>query len=202
LQHGADIVVHSATKFLCGHSDVTAGAVIVNDAQLAEELYLVQNGEGAVLGPFESFLLLRGMKTLALRLDRQQQNAAQVAEYLITRPSVKRVYFPGLLSAEERSIHESQCSGTGAVISFETGDVHRSKHIAESCRIFNITVSFGGVNSSISLPNYMSHASIPPEVRKRKRLPCDLVRLSIGIEDAEDLIEDLGEGKLRAPRRS
>ena len=191
LQHGADIVVHSATKFLGGHSDVTAGAVIVHDAKLAEELYLIQNGEGAVLGPFESFLLLRGIKTLALRLDRQQQNAAHVAEFLASHPLVKRVYFPGSLRGEERRIHESQSSGPGAVLSFETGNVEISKRITESCRIFNITVSFGGVNSSISLPNYMSHASIPPEVRKRKWLPGDLVRLSIGIEDAEDLIEDL-----------
>ena len=200
LELGADIVLHSATKFLCGHSDVMAGAVVVADDELAEELYLIQNGEGAVLAPFDSYLLLRGTKTLALRLDRQQANARAIAEFLDTHPAVKRVYYPGL--AEERSlqIHRAQASGDGAVLSFVTGDAEFSRALVEATRLFAITVSFGGVNSTISLPNYMSHASIPVHIRQQKAIPADLVRISVGAEDVEDLVADLA-GALEAARQ-
>jgi len=200
LELGADIVLHSATKFLCGHSDVMAGAVVVADDELAEKLYLIQNGEGAVLAPFDSYLLLRGTKTLALRLDRQQANARAIAEFLDTHPAVKRVYYPGL--AEERSlqIHRAQASGDGAVLSFVTGDAEFSRALVEATRLFAITVSFGGVNSTISLPNYMSHASIPVHIRQQKAIPADLVRISVGAEDAEDLVADLA-GALEAARQ-
>ena len=200
LELGADIVLHSATKFLCGHSDVMAGAVVVADDELAEKLYLIQNGEGAVLAPFDSYLLLRGTKTLALRLDRQQANARAIAEFLDTHPAVKRVYYPGL--AEERSlqIHRAQASGDGAVLSFVTGDAEFSRALVEATRLFAITVSFGGVNSTISLPNYMSHASIPVHIRQQKAIPADLVRISVGAEDVEDLVADLA-GALEAARQ-
>ena len=200
LELGADIVLHSATKFLCGHSDVMAGAVVVADDELAEELYLIQNGEGAVLAPFDSYLLLRGTKTLALRLDRQQANARAIAEFLDTHPAVKRVYYPGL--AEERSlqIHRAQASGYGAVLSFVTGDAEFSRALVEATRLFAITVSFGGVNSTISLPNYMSHASIPVHIRQQKAIPADLVRISVGAEDVEDLVADLA-GAFEAARQ-
>ncbi len=193
LELGADITLHSATKFLCGHSDVMAGAVVVNDDSLAEELYLIQNGEGACLSPFDSFLLLRGMKTLALRLDRQQANAARIADFLQSQPAVKKVYFPGLSNNHERRIHENQASGPGAVISFSTGDAELSRKIVEGTKLFAIAVSFGGVNSTISLPNYMSHASIPVNIRVQKVIPSDLVRLSVGAEDGGDLIDDLAQ---------
>ncbi len=193
LELGADIVLHSATKFLCGHSDVMAGAVVVNDDQLAQELYLIQNGEGAVLAPFDSFLLLRGTKTLSLRLDRQQANAAAVAALLDSHPAVDRVYYPGLAEPEQLRIHRSQASGDGAVLSFITGDAEFSRAVVEATRLFAITVSFGSVNSTISLPNYMSHASIPAALRQQKKIPADLVRISVGAEDVGDLVDDLSQ---------
>ncbi len=191
LELGADIVLHSATKFLCGHSDVMAGAVVVGDEELGEELYLIQNGEGAVLSPFDSYLLLRGMKTLSLRLDRQQAHARTIAEFLAAHPAVDRVYYPGLADERQLQVHRSQASGDGAVISFLTGDPELSRALVEATKLFAITVSFGGVNSTISLPNYMSHASIPAQLRQQKSIPADLVRISVGAEDVDDLIDDL-----------
>ncbi len=202
LELGADIVLHSATKFLCGHSDVMAGAVVVADEELAEELYLIQNGEGAALAPFDSYLLLRGMKTLALRLDRQQANARAIAAFLDAHPAVERVYYPGLADERARRIHQAQASGDGAVISFVTGDAEFSRALVEATKLFAITVSFGGVNSTISLPNYMSHASIPPHLRQQKTIPADLVRISVGAEDVEDLLDDLGAAFETAERQS
>jgi len=193
LELGADIVLHSATKFLCGHSDVMAGAVVVSDDQLGEELYLIQNGEGAGLAPFDSFLLLRGMKTLSLRLDRQQSNARKIAEWLDAQPAVEHVYYPGLADEPQLRVHRAQASGDGAVLSFVTGDAELSRAIVEATKLFNITVSFGGVNSTISLPNYMSHASIPQHLRQQKSIPANLVRVSVGAEDVEDLLDDLNQ---------
>lgn len=193
LSLGADIVIHSATKFLCGHSDVIAGAVVVRDERLADDLYLIQNGEGAVLGPFDSYLLLRGIKTLGVRLERQQANAAQIATFLSGHPAVRRVYYPTLLDKKSLAIHERQARGSGAVVSFETGSLETSRQIVESLKLFPITVSFGGLQSSVSLPGRMSHASVPPQVAAQRQLPVDLIRLSVGIEDAEDLIADLGD---------
>ncbi len=193
LELGADIVLHSATKFLCGHSDVMAGAVVVNDDELAQELYLIQNGEGAVLGPFDSYLVLRGLKTLCLRLDRQQQNATAIAEWLSEHADVDRVYFPGLAESAQLRIHRSQSTGDGAVLSFSTGNPEFSRAVVEATKLFAITVSFGGVNSTISLPNYMSHASIPAHLRQQKSIPADLVRISVGVEDVGDLLADLNQ---------
>ena len=174
-------MLHSATKFLCGHSDVMAGAVVVNDEELGQELYLIQNGEGAGLSPFDSYLLLRGTKTLSLRLDRQQSNAKAIAELLDAHPAVDRVYYPGLRRARNScAIHRAQASGDGAVLSFVTGDPEFSRTVVEATKLFAITVSFGGVNSTISLPNYMSHASIPAQLRQQKSIPADLVRISVG----------------------
>jgi cystathionine beta-lyase len=190
---GADVVIHSATKFLCGHSDVIAGAVVVRDEKLADDLYLIQNGEGAVLGPFDSYLLLRGIKTLGVRLERQQANAAQIVTFLSRHPAVRRVYYPTLLDKKSWAIHGRQARGNGAVLSFETGSLETSRQTVESLKLFPITVSFGGLQSSVSLPGRMSHASVPPQVAAQRQLPVDLIRLSVGIEDAEDLIADLGD---------
>jgi cystathionine beta-lyase len=193
LELGCDIVIHSATKFLCGHSDVMAGAVIVKDAALADDLYLIQNGEGGGLAPFDSFLVLRGLKTLALRQNQQQANATAIAHYLQQHPRVSEVYFPALAPPEAAAIHKRQASGPGSVLSFRTGDPELSRRVVEGCKLHTITVSFGGVNSTISLPNYMSHASIPDHLRSQKQIPRDLVRISVGIEAVDDLTADLDQ---------
>jgi cystathionine beta-lyase len=202
LELGADIVLHSATKFLCGHSDVMAGAVVVSDDELGQELYLIQNGEGAGLSPFDSYLLLRGSKTLSLRLDRQQANAKTIADLLNAHPVVDRVYYPGLAEEGQLAIHRSQASGDGAVLSFVTGDPEFSRAVIEATKLFAIAVSFGSVNSTISLPNYMSHASIPAHLRRQKNIPADLVRISVGAEDVEDLVDDLSQACEVAARQS
>jgi len=189
LDLGADIVVHSATKYLAGHGDVTAGSVAVKDERLAEQLGFVQNAEGAGLGPFDSFLLLRGMPTLAVRLDRQQATAHRVASHLRSRGLPVR--YPGLRGDPGYARLRAQSRGAGAVVSFETGSLDASARLVESLRLFSTTVSFGSVHSSASLPCRMSHAAIPAEVRRARRLPEDLVRLSLGLEDPEDLVEDL-----------
>jgi cysteine-S-conjugate beta-lyase len=191
LNSGADIVVHSATKFLCGHSDVTAGALITNDPALHQQISFQQNAEGAGLSPFESWLLLRGLKTLALRVERQNASAEKIAHFLQTRAEVSQVFYPGLADHPGREVHNRQANGNGAVLSFTTGDDKLSSGIAESTRLFKIAVSFGSVGSTISLPFRMSHASIPDALRDRLAPPSDLVRLSVGIEDVDDLIEDL-----------
>jgi cysteine-S-conjugate beta-lyase len=191
LELGADIVIHSATKFLCGHSDVTAGAVITKDAALHQRIAFLQNAEGAGLSPFESWLLLRGLKTLSLRVERQNQSALKIAQFLSADPSVQQVYYPGLADHPGHEIHRSQSTGDGAVVSFTTGDAQLSARIVEATKLFTIAVSFGSVGSTISLPCRMSHASIPGALRDRLAPPGDLVRVSVGIEDVDDLIEDL-----------
>jgi cystathionine beta-lyase len=191
LELGADLVVHSATKFLCGHGDVTAGVVAARDAELGRRLAFVQNAEGAGLAPFESWLLLRGLKTLALRLDAAERGARRVARFLARHPLVERVHYPGLAGHPGHALHVRQASGAGAVLSFETGSFERSRRLVEGLSLFTIAVSFGSVASQASLPCRMSHASIPADTRAARGLAEDLVRLSIGIEDAGDLVADL-----------
>jgi cystathionine beta-lyase len=198
LDLGADIVVHSATKYLCGHSDVTAGVLAVQSPELAEQIYFLQNGEGSALGPFDSYLQLRSLKTLKLRLDCQQSSARKIAEHLNTHPMVRRIYYPGLPAHTGNAVHAQQARGAGAVISLATGSFELSKRIAEATQIFRVSVSFGSVNSSISLPGCMSHASIPAELRRGHAFGADLIRLSIGIEDTDDLIDDLTQAFDRA----
>src|SRR5262249_39064988 len=161
--------------------------------EIGEKIYSVQNGEGSSLGPFEAYLLLRSIKTLKLRIDAQQANAARIADYLSSHPAVQRLNYPGLREHAGHELHFPQARGAGAVISFQTGSFELSKRVAEATRIFRIRVSFGSVNSSITLPGCMSHASIPADVRKAHALAPDLVRLSVGIEDADDLIADLDQ---------
>jgi cystathionine beta-lyase len=191
LRLGADLVVHSATKALAGHGDVTAGVVAVADPALGEELAFRRNAEGTALAPFEAWLLLRGLKTLAVRLDRQEENAIRIARFLARRPLVRQVHYPGLPNHPGRALHFTQATGCGPLVSFTTGSPERSRRIAEATEIFTLAVSFGSVGSLVSLPCRMSHASIPAEVRATRELPDDLVRLSVGIEDAGDLEADL-----------
>jgi cysteine-S-conjugate beta-lyase len=191
LAFGADVVIHSATKFLCGHSDVTAGALITNDSRLHRQLAFQQNAEGAGLSPFESWLLLRGMKTLALRVSRQNASADTIAHFLSRHSAVENVYYPGLPSHPGHQLHRAQATGDGAVITFIMGNRLLSERFVSATRLFDIAVSFGSVRSTISLPAAMSHASIPQSLKEKMAPPPDLVRLSIGIEDVNDLIDDL-----------
>jgi len=193
LDLGADIVLHSATKYLCGHSDVTGGVVVVKDQELAKQIYFLQNAEGNALGPFDAFLFLRGLKTLKLRLDCQQKNAHAIAEFLVAHPQVTSVNYPGLTTHPGNLLQRKQARGAGGVLSFTTGSSELSRRIVEAARMFSICVSFGSINSTISLPGSMSHASVPPEVGMLRDLPSDLVRISVGIEDAGDLIGDLDQ---------
>lgn len=196
LELGCDIVIHSATKFMSGHADTMAGIVIVRDKiegdkSLADKIYFYQNAEGTGLAPFDSWLVLRGIKTMALRVHRQEQNAIIIANWLQTIPYVKSVMYCGLKDHPDYEIHSLQASGCGSVVSFTTGDFELSKHVVTVTKLFKITVSFGSTSSLISVPGQMSHASIPPEVRSAREFPEDLVRMSIGIESPIDLIQDL-----------
>jgi cysteine-S-conjugate beta-lyase len=191
LELGAHVVMHSATKYLNGHSDVMAGVLALRDKTLIDELAFHHNAEGVALPPFECALMLRGMETMGLRVQRQQENAARIAEFLSTHASVQRVLYVGLADHPRRDIHQRQSRGNGAVLSFTTGSIERSAAIIQALRLFAIRVSFGSVSSSVSMPASMSHKSVPAELREKYAPPADLVRLSIGIEDVDDLIADL-----------
>jgi cystathionine beta-lyase len=193
LELGADVVLHSATKFLCGHADVTGGVVVVKDEKLAEDIAFLQNAEGNALSPFDCFLLQRGLKTLKLRVDAQQRNAQQIAEFLASDPRVEHVFYPGLATHPSYELQHSQATGAGSVLSFTAHSVEAAKIIAERARMFQICVSFGSIHSTISLPGCMSHASVPPEIAATRELPPQLVRISVGIEDAGDLLADLDQ---------
>ena len=191
LELGADISMTSATKFIAGHSDVTGGILAVKGETLAEEIYFHQNAEGNMMSPFEAWLSLRGLKTMSLRMEKQAENAKKIAEYLQGHPLVKKVNYAGSINHPGHEIHSKQAKCGGSIISFETGNVDVSRRIVEDTKLFKITVSFGSVSSLISMPCYMSHASVPPEIRAQRGLTDDLVRVSAGIEHIDDLIADL-----------
>ncbi|PGG97568.1 cystathionine beta-lyase [Blastomyces parvus] len=196
LDLGADIVYESGTKYLSGHHDLMAGVVAVNDLSLGEKLYFTINSSGCGLSPFDSWLLLRGVKTLKVRMEQQQSNAERIAEFLETHGF--RVRYPGLKSHPQYDLHRSMARGPGAVLSFETGDVNISERIVENAKLWAISVSFGCVNSLISMPCRMSHASIDAKTRKERDMPEDLIRLCVGIEDVDDLIDDLRRALVQA----
>ncbi|KLJ07599.1 cystathionine beta-lyase [Blastomyces silverae] len=196
LDLGADIVYESGTKYLSGHHDLMAGVIAVNDLSLGEKLYFTINSSGCGLSPFDSWLLLRGIKTLKVRMEQQQSNAERIAEFLETHGF--RVRYPGLKSHPQYDLHRSMARGPGAVLSFETGDVDISERIVENAKLWAISVSFGCVNSLISMPCRMSHASIDAKTRKERDMPEDLIRLCVGIEDVDDLIDDLRRALVQA----
>ena len=192
LEYGADIVVHSATKYLNGHSDVVGGVVAVRNADLAERIGFLQNAVGGIAGPFDSFLVLRGLKTLALRMERHCENALKIATWLETQPQVERVLYPGLPSHPQHDLALRQMSGFGGMITFFiNGGIEAARGFLEDCTLFALAESLGGVESLIEHPGIMTHASVPPERREALGISDALIRLSVGIEDADDLIGDL-----------
>jgi cystathionine gamma-lyase len=191
----ADIVVHSVTKYLGGHSDVVAGAVMVNNPSIYEKLRFHQNAVGAILSPFDSWLVMRGMKTLALRMERHQYNAMRIANFLEENPLVDRVYYPGLSSHPQHELARRQMSGFGGMLSFELeGGLEEAKSFVESLEIFSLAESLGGVESLIEIPASMTHASISRHERLKIGIKDSLIRVSVGIEDIEDLLADLERG--------
>jgi cystathionine beta-lyase/cystathionine gamma-synthase len=190
---GADIVMHSATKYLSGHSDVIQGALIINDKALRDELYFIQKSCGAVPGPMDCFLVLRGIKTLGIRMERHSENGEKIAHYLKAHPAVKKVYWPGFIDHPGHEIAKAQMKSFGGMISFELKNdtIEAARKLLSSTHLFSLAESLGGVESLINHPASMTHASIPREERIKNGLSDTLIRLSVGIEDADDLIADL-----------
>jgi len=193
LDLGADIVMHSVTKYLGGHSDVVMGALVCNDDAIAEEMYRIQNSSGAVTAPMDSFLVLRGIKTLHLRMQRHCENGEKVAKFLVNHPKVDKVYWPGLESHPNHEVAKRQMRGFGGMISFDLkGNKIEDAHaVVKKVEVFALAESLGGVESLIGHPATMTHASIPKEEREKTGVSDSLIRLSVGVEDAEDIIEDL-----------
>ena len=193
IELGADIVVHSATKYLGGHSDLVAGLAVVNDEDTADRLAFIQNSTGGVLGPFDSFLLIRGIKTLGVRMDRHVENAEKLAAYLKYHPEVKNLYYPGLPDAQGYEINKRQAKNGGAMISFELKEGHDIRKFFSSLHLIALAESLGGVESLVCHPASMTHASIPYEIRQKVGITDSLIRLSVGIENAKDLKDDLDQ---------
>lgn len=193
LELGADLVMHSTTKYLNGHSDMVGGIVVTKREDLAERIGFLQNASGAVPGPMDCWLALRGTKTLPLRMQRHDQNGRRIAEWLSTHKAVKKLYYPGLPSHPQHELAKRQMRGFGGMISFDVGDVDRARRILGATRIFSLAESLGGVESLIGHPASQTHASVPVAMREAMGLTDSLVRLSVGVEEVEDLIEDLDQ---------
>lgn len=191
LDLGADIVVHSATKYISGHSDVVAGLVVVKDEELGEKIHFLQNAIGGVLGPQDSWILIRGIRTLGLRMRQHEANAKVLVEWLSQRPEVQKIYYPGLPAHKGHEIAARQARGFGGMISFDVGSKELADQIVERVRYFTLAESLGAVESLISIPARMTHASIPAERRAELGITDGLIRISVGVEDVEDLIADL-----------
>jgi cystathionine gamma-lyase len=192
LDFGIDIVMHSATKYINGHSDMVGGVVVVKNETLAEKLYYLQNSIGSIQGPFDSFLALRGLKTLHLRMQRHNNSAMVIARYLESHPQVDQVYYPGLPSHNQHELAKRQMNGFGGMVTARLkGDLQFCRQFLERCQLFQLAESLGGVESLIEHPGIMTHASVPEAQRKELGIDDNLVRLSVGAEDLEDLIRDL-----------
>lgn len=198
LDFGVDIVVHSATKYLGGHSDLVAGLIVLNDDELAQRITFLQNSIGGVLAPFDSFLLVRGIKTLALRMDRHCENALCVAEFLEKNNAIKKVYYPFLKSNSNYTLQKEQAKGGGGMVSFELNDGYDFRIFFKSTNIITLAESLGGVESLSCHPASMTHAAIPKEIREKNGISDSLIRLSIGIENINDLIEDINKAIVNA----
>ena len=194
---GAHIVVHSMTKYLNGHSDATGGAVVLTRKEDAEKIYFIQRSAGAGLSPMDCFLVSRGIKTLAVRMTQHNANGAAVARFLEAHPKVKRVYYPGLASHPQHEVARKQQRGPGAMLSFDVGSLERARRMLNAVRLCSLAESLGGVETLISLPALMTHASMPRDVRERIGITEGLIRLSVGIEDEEDLISDLNQALMQ-----
>jgi len=197
IELGADIVVHSMTKYLNGHSDCTAGAVILTRPEDAEKIYFIQRSAGAGLAPMDCFLVSRGLKTLAVRMERHNSNGQTVAEFLASHRKVKRVIYPGLKSHPQHELANRQQRGFGAMITFELESLAAARNLLNHVRLCSLAESLGGVETLISHPALMTHASMPPEVRKQVGITDEMIRLSVGIEDVEDIIADLNQALAR-----
>jgi cystathionine gamma-lyase / homocysteine desulfhydrase len=191
IELGADIVLHSATKYLGGHSDVVAGLAVVNSKKLAEDLHFVQNSTGGVLGPQDSWLLIRGIKTLGIRMEETEKNTAAIVDFLQGHPAVKKVFYPGLETHPNHAIAKKQVRGFGGMVSFDVGSEENADKLLSKIHYFTLAESLGAVESLISVPARMTHASIPIERRAELGITDGLVRISVGLEDVEDLIDDL-----------
>jgi cystathionine beta-lyase/cystathionine gamma-synthase len=191
LSLGADLSVHSTTKYLNGHSDGVGGVVVAAGKELGQKIGFIQNAAGAILSPFDAWLVLRGIKTLALRMEKHNENAMKIAEYLSHVKKARRVFYPGLPDHPQHGVARKQCSGFGGMISFDVGTLEKARIMVESVRIFAFAESLGGVESLIGHPATMTHSSVPKEKRNKMGLSDGIVRLSVGIEDVEDLIGDL-----------
>ncbi|WP_121615620.1 bifunctional cystathionine gamma-lyase/homocysteine desulfhydrase [Virgibacillus halodenitrificans] len=191
LNLGADIVLHSATKYIGGHSDIVAGLVVVKSNELAKDIHFIQNSVGAILGPQDSWLLLRGIKTLALRMEAIETNSHKIAHFLQQHEKVSDVFYPGLKNHPGYEISKQQAQGFGGTISFDVGSADRADQVLARVNYFTLAESLGAVESLISIPARMTHASIPLERRRELGITDGLIRISVGIEDGEDLIEDL-----------
>ncbi len=196
LSLGADIIVHSATKYLGGHSDLIAGAVVVNSTELAEKIHFIQNATGGVLSPFDSWLLIRGIKTLGVRMDRHLENTSVINQFLLKHVAIGKIYYPGQLNPIQADIQERQASGAGAIISFELGASYNVNKFLTSLKLITLAESLGGVESLISHPASMTHAAIPVAIRQELGISDTLIRLSVGIENVTDLINDLEQAIL------
>lgn len=193
IDQGADIVLHSATKYLGGHSDLIAGLVVTKDEKLGQELHFIQNATGGVLSPHDSWLLIRGIRTLGVRMEEIEANTNQIANYLAHHPQVNKVYYPGLIDHPNRDIHSKQSDGFGGMISFVVESEEKALDILSKVKYFTLAESLGAAESLISLPAKMTHASIPRERRLQLGIEDGLIRISVGLEDVSDLIEDLDQ---------
>jgi cystathionine beta-lyase/cystathionine gamma-synthase len=193
LELGADIVVHSTTKYLNGHSDSVGGAVILNDEEDIRAMAFIQNAAGAIISPMDAWLVMRGTKTLAVRMRQHDENGRVIAQFLSEHPKVQKVYYPGLKSHPQHELAERQMSGFGGMISFETGSLENARRVLESVRLCTLGESLGGVETLISHPATMTHASVPEVERNRLGITDGLVRISVGIEDVEDILADLDQ---------